>query len=87
MENLREQLTKDIKILVKPLLEDTDKLIEVLRRKLTKKEWKYYKCKMSKVSDNETCAELKCDNKRLEELAKQTVVKLNQEKIKNEITA
>ncbi len=87
MENLREQLTKDIKVLVRPLLEDTDELIEVLRRKLTKKEWKYLKCQMSGVSASDICAELNCDSTRLEEIAKQTVVKLNQEKIKNEITA
>jgi len=87
MENLREQLTKNIKVLVRPLLEDTDELIEVLRRKLTKKEWKYLKCQMSGASESDICTELNCDTARLEEIAKQTVVKLNQEKIKNEITA
>ena len=87
MENLREQLTKDIKVLVRPLLADTDELVAVLRRKLTKKEWKFYKCRMSGASDDETCTELRCDAKRLEDITKQTVVKLNQEKIKNEITA
>lgn len=87
MKNLKEQLQEDIKVLVKPLLEDEEQIIEILRRRLTKKEWKYYKCKLEKLTIEDTCKELNCDSTRLEEIEKQTKVKLNQEKIKQEITA
>ena len=87
MENLKEQLEKDIKILVRPLKDDIDELIEILRRRLTKKEWKYYKAKIENKTEEAICKELNCDNQRLEEIAKQTVVKLNQEKIKHELMA
>ncbi|MCK5111691.1 MAG: hypothetical protein KAQ94_09240 [Arcobacteraceae bacterium] len=87
MENLKEQLEKDIKVLVRPLKDDMDELVEILRRRLTKKEWKYYKCKLSGASEDETCIELRCDKERLETIAKQTVVKINQEKIKHELMA
>ncbi len=87
MENLKKQLQQDIKILVKPLKDEVDELVEILRRRLTKKEWKYYKGKVTNASDDEICIELRCDKERLDEVAKQTVVKLNQEKIKQELMA
>ncbi len=87
MENLKEQLEEDIKVLVRPLKNDLDELVEILRRRLTKKEWKYYKFKIEKASDDIMCKELNCDKQRLEEIAKQTVVKINQEKIKHELMA
>ena len=87
MENLKEQLTKDIKVLVRPLKEDMDELVEILRRRLTKKEWKYYKGKITNATDNKICVELRCNKERLDEVAKQTIVKLNQEKIKQELMA
>ena len=85
MKTLKENLEKDIRVLVRPLLEDIDKLIEVLRRRLTKKEWKYYKCKIEGSSTTEICNELNCDNERLQEITKQTLLKLNQEKMKQEL--
>lgn len=85
METLKENLEKDIRKLVRPLLGDADKLVEVLRQRLTKKEWKYYKCKIAGFTISEMCAELNCDNERLKEITQQTLVKLNQEKIKQEL--
>ena len=87
MENLKEQLEKDIKVLVRPLKDDMDELVEILRRRLTKKEWKYFKGKIENKNDDEICTDLNCDNERLGEIAKQAIVKLNQEKIKQELMA
>ena len=87
MKNLKQQLENDIKTLVRPLKDSTDEIIEILRRRLTKKEWKYYKCKIEKCSDDEIYKELSCTKDRLEDIIKQTIVKLNQEKIKQELMA
>jgi cytidylate kinase len=85
VENLHTHLKQDIKVLARPLQDDTTILVEVLKRRLTKKEWKYYKLKINDTSIGDICIELKCDNKRLEEISKQTITKLNQEKIKHEL--
>ena len=85
MENLRKNLESDIKVLVRPLKDDIDEVIEVLRRRLTKKEWKYYKLRIENDTKENMCKELNCDKKRLEEISKQTILKLNQEKIKSEL--
>ena len=85
MENLIQNLEQDIKILVRPLKNNIDELIEILRRRLTKKEWKYYKAKLTNIDDETLCKELNCDIQRLEEIKKQTILKLNQEKIKQEL--
>jgi len=87
MKNLKQQLENDIKTLVRPLKDSTDEIIEILKRRLTKKEWKYYKCKLEKYSDDEIYKELSCTKDRLEDIEKQTIVKLNQEKIKQELMA
>jgi hypothetical protein len=85
MNNLKEQLNKDIKVLVRPLKNDADELVEILKRRLTKKEWKFYKFKLEDMTNEAMTKELKCDSQRLEEIAKQTILKLNQEKIKQEL--
>lgn len=85
MENLKENLQNDIKALVRPLKDDVAEIVEVLKRRLTKKEWKYYKAKINNTNDEDICIELRCDSERLADIAKQTKVKLNQEKIKHEL--
>jgi hypothetical protein len=85
MENLIENLQQDINKLVRPLKQNNDELIEVLKRRLTKKQWKYYKFKIQNLDDNSIAQELDCDINRLEEIKKQTILKLNQEKIKYEL--
>ena len=80
----REELLKDINKLVGTLKLE-DELKEVLKRKLTKKELKFYKLKIENTDDTTMCKELNCDNERLEEIKKQTIHKLNQEKIKKEL--
>ncbi len=84
MDKFYEELQKDINKLVGEL-KSGDELLEVLKRKLTKKEFKYYKLKIDNASKEQMMDELKCDEERLEEIAKQTILKLNQEKIKKEL--
>lgn len=84
MENFALQLTKDINKLVGTLKSNED-LKEALKRKLTKKEYKYYKLRIEEVSTEQMCEVLKCDLERLEEIRKQTLLKINQEKIKKEL--
>lgn len=85
MDKFYEELQKDINKLVGSL-KSGDELLEVLKRKLTKKEFKYYKMKIEGSSDEQMKEQLKCDDERLEKIAKQTILKLNQEKIKKELT-
>ena len=84
MGKFTEELDKDIKKLV-GILKDEDQIAEVLKRKLTKKEMKYYKLKIANADDATMTKELLCDEERLEAIKKQTIVKLNQEKIKKEL--
>ncbi|MEA3314579.1 MAG: hypothetical protein U9Q30_01820 [Campylobacterota bacterium] len=79
-----QELTKDIKKLV-GTLKDENLLLEVLKRKLTKKEFKFYKMKIENEDVDIICKELHCDMQRYEEIKKQTILKLNQEKIKKEL--
>jgi len=80
------ELQKDINKIVGNLNEE-EKLIEVLKRKLTKKEFKYYKLKIQDTNEDEIIAQLKCDKQRFEQIKKQTILKLNQEKIKKELVS
>jgi len=84
MGNFTEELNNDIKKLV-GTLKDEEQLAEVLKRKLTKKELKYYKLKIANEDEATMKKELQCDDERFEAIKKQTVVKLNQEKIKKEL--
>ncbi|MDC0933019.1 hypothetical protein OAR97_04155 [Arcobacteraceae bacterium] len=84
MDNFTQELNKDIKKLV-GTLKDEEQLAEVLKRKLTKKEFKYFKLKISNTDEATIQKELQCDAERFEAIKKQTIVKLNQEKIKKEL--
>lgn len=84
LTNVQEELTKDIKKIVGELKGDAQ-LTEILKRKLTKKEFKYYKMKIEKVEESEMKTELHADDERFEEIKKQTIVKINQEKLKKEL--
>jgi lipoate synthase len=79
-----KELKKDINKIVGELKSD-EQLAEVLKKKLTKKELKFYKLKIKNASIETICEELHCDNERFEEIKKQTILKLNQEKIKKEL--
>ena len=84
LENVKEELTKDINKLV-GILKDDEQLTQILKRKLTKKEFKYYKLKLEKIDEENIIKELSCDKARFEDIKKQTILKLNQEKIKKEL--
>ncbi len=84
MENLINQLNQDIKKVIGQFIAE-EKIVENLKKRLTKKEFKYYKLRVEGCSDDVMLDELRCDQKRLEELSKQTLVKLNQEKVKQDI--
>ena len=79
-----QELKKDIKKIVGELKSD-EQLSEILKKKLTKKELKFYKLKIQDASQETICKELHCDKQRYEEIKKQTILKLNQEKIKKEL--
>ncbi len=85
MGNFTEELDKDIKKLV-GTLKGEEQLVEILKRKLTKKEMKYYKLKIAGADEATMQKELQCDGERFEAIKKQTIVKLNQEKIKKELS-
>jgi len=86
MTQYTKELQKDINKLV-GILKPEEELAEVLKRKLTKKELKFYKLKIENADDTTMMAELNCDNERLAEIKKQTIHKLNQEKIKKELVS
>ena len=82
--DFQTQLKKDINKLI-GTLKPNEELKEVLKRRLTKKEYKYYVAKIDNIQDEQIKEKLKLDDKRLEHITKQTILKLNQEKIKKEL--
>ena len=84
MDKFTIELEKDIKKIVGELKSE-EQLAELLKKKLTKKEFKFYKMKIDNTSDDIMKEELHCDDERLEAIKKQTILKLNQEKIKKEL--
>ncbi len=84
MIEFTKELQKDINKIVGNLKEE-EELEEVLKRRLTKKEFKFYKLKIDNQDDATMMSELNCDSERLDEIKKQTILKLNQEKIKKEL--
>ncbi|MEA3513701.1 MAG: hypothetical protein U9R37_08890 [Campylobacterota bacterium] len=84
MGKFTQELTKDINKLVGELKSE-EIIKEVLKRKLTKKEFKYYDLKSSDIDEDKIMLELHCDNERFEAIKKQTILKINQEKLKREL--
>lgn len=82
--NYTAAVTKHIKVLVNDL-KGEQQLIEALKRKLTKKEFKVFTALESGISREEALIELRIDAIRLEEIEKALHKKLNQEKIKQEL--
>lgn len=80
----RDILMGYIDILNKPLKEE-DELVEILKRRLTKKEMKVLRAKEKNVNDNEIAQTINCDEDRVNKLYKGLVKKLNQEKVKQEL--
>ena len=82
---LTDGLTNDIKILNFDLKDEVE-LRLILKRRLTKKEFKFYNMKNDGISKDEIAKDLALDDKRYEEVAVTTIKKINSEKVKNELT-
>lgn len=80
-----DELLGDINKLVGDL-RDENELIKTLKKRLTKKEFRYYKLKVENATTKDMIRELGVDNERFGEIEAQTIHKLNQEKIKQELT-
>ncbi len=82
---LKEALKNDIKILSYDL-KDEDELKAILKKRLTKKEFKLYTMKNDGFNTKYICTDLKLDLKRYEEIKTTIYKKLNYEKLKNELS-
>ena len=81
MSTLNEEIEKHVKKLVYPLKEE-DELLEVLKVKLTKKEFKLLKYWADDAAQEKIQSALNLDEERYGELSTKLIKKLNQEKIK-----
>lgn len=81
MSTLNEEIEKHIKKLVYPLKEP-EELLEVLKVKLTKKEFKLLKSWAEGKSQEEIRADLNLDEERYSDLSAKLIKKLNQERMK-----
>ncbi len=80
-----DMLKADIKILNREL-KCEDEILEILKKRLTKKEFKYYMMRMEGVEKELMQKELKADDERFEEIETTTIKKLNAEKLKYELS-
>ncbi len=81
---LTTELEKHIRKLVKPL-KDEDILHDILKVKLTKKEFKIFKNWANSEDIEQLLERLKIDEERYATLKEKLIKKLNQEKLKQEI--
>ncbi|SFV69821.1 hypothetical protein MNB_SV-14-1717 [hydrothermal vent metagenome] len=81
---LKDELEKNIRILVNPLKEE-DELYKILKVKLTKKEFKVLKTWAHDDSIEELLTKIGINEERYKELSLKLIKKLNQEKLKQEI--
>jgi len=82
--NLEKSLLSTIDKLV-GTLKNEEELLEVLKRKFTKKEYKVYFAREEGKSIEEITELIHDEEERIEELYKSACKKLNQEKIKQEL--
>jgi len=82
--NYRQEVRKLIDKLVGDLKEE-DALIEALKRKLTKKEFKVFVAQGMGLSNEDIAKEARIENDRVEEVIKALKKKINQERIKQEL--
>lgn len=78
-------LKQDIKVLNRDLKSE-DEIIEILKKRLTKKEFKYYMMRLESVEKELMMKELKTDTQRFDDIEKTTIKKLNAEKLKHELS-
>jgi hypothetical protein len=84
MFTLREELEKHIRKLILPLKAEED-LMEILRKRLTKKEYKLLKAMALEIPETETMTVLNLDEESYGRVKKKLIKKLNQEKLKQEL--
>jgi len=85
LNQLGDELKKHIKKLVTPIKSDNE-LVEVLKTKLTKKEFKIlHFWAFEDMSKDELFEKIKIDIQRYDELSKSLIKKINQEKFKQAI--
>lgn len=82
---LYDALKQDIKILNKELKSE-EELREILKRRLTKKEFKYYMMKLESTGYDTLKNELNVDSERLLQIGHTVSKKLNSEKLKHELS-
>lgn len=81
-------LTKAVQLRIDKLvgsLKSEEQLVEILRKKFTKKEYKVFIAMESDVSVSEIAKEISVEVDRVKEIYKAACKKLNQEKIKKEL--
>jgi len=81
---LQEEISKHIKKLSYPLKEE-DELKMVLKKRLTKKEFKIIEYNIANLTMDEKLAKLNIDRERFDALEKGLIKKLNYEKIKHQL--
>ena len=66
-------------------LKEKEELIQILKKKLTKKELKVFTAMYKNIEISQIAKEIHTDEERVKEIYKTTCKKLNQEKIKKEL--
>ena len=84
MSEFRQEVEKYIRKLILPLKEENE-LKEVLKVRLTKKEFKLLQSWVDETPKAEISEKLNLDEEKYEELSTKLIKKLNQEKLKQEI--
>jgi len=84
MNQLQTEIKSRISILIRPLRSD-EQLSEVLKKRLTKKEYKLLKLTSNQNDIKTACTELNIDEEKYTKLNAVLTKKLNQEKLKQEM--
>lgn len=86
MSKLKHEVQKHIRKLILPLKEE-EELKEVLKARLTKKEYKLLQGWAENTPKTDLTATLNLDEERYRDLSTKIIKKLNQEKLKQEMMA
>ena len=81
---LKKSLQQNIRVM-EYSLKDEKNLKEILKKRLTKKEYKMYMFQIEGLSKDEICIKLNIDNDRYKEILAKTLKKINYENLKKEL--
>jgi hypothetical protein len=84
VSDIKQEVKKHIRKLILPLKEENE-LKEVLKLRLTKKEFKLLQSWVEETPKTEMLEKLNLDEEKYQELSTKLVKKLNQEKLKQEM--